>query len=444
MRPVGALQPDSRNARLHPERHIKQLATSIEAFGFNCPLLIDRDDRVIAGHGRLLAVKHLGWQEVPIIRLEHLTPEQVRAYAIADNRLCDVSTWDERLLGENLKELADADLNFDLDAIGFDLPEIDLLIQSLGDVSDEPDDSSNIAPEGPPVSVLGDVWRLGRHRIICGNALEPETYRDLLGTARAAMTFTDPPYNVQIDGHVSGKGTIQHREFAMASGEMSSHEFTVFLTQFLGMAKMHCVDGALIYACMDWRHARELIAAGDAQQLDLKNTCVWDKGCGGMGSLYRSQHELVFVYKSGNGPHTNNVQLGKFGRNRTNVWSYPGVNSFARETGEGNLLAMHPTVKPVALVADAILDASNRGDIVLDPFLGSGTTVIAAEKTGRACMGIELDPRYVDTSIRRWQRLTGQRALHEATSKSFDALAQQRADVGPLEAPEVACIEEGT
>ena len=363
---------------------------------------------VIAGHGRLLAVKHLGWSEVPVIRLEHLTPDQVRAYRIADNRLTDCSTWDERLLAEQLKELAESDLDFDLEAIGFDMPEIDLRIQSLGEISEEPEDpTGQTAFDEPPVSVLGDVWQLGPHRIVCGNALEPAAYDVLLGVDRAAMVFTDPPYNVPIAGHVSGKGGIQHREFAMAVGEMTQAEFTAFLSEFLACAKQACAAGALLFVCMDWRHLRELSAAGEAQGLELKNLCVWDKGCGGMGSLYRSQHELVFVYKAGNAAHTNNVQLGRFGRNRTNVWNYPGINSFARQTGEGNLLALHPTVKPVALVADAILDASERGEIVLDPFLGSGTTIIAAEKTGRRGYGIELDPRYVDTAIRRWQRLTG-------------------------------------
>jgi DNA modification methylase len=443
---VATLLPDPKNARLHPERHIKQLAKSIEAFGFNCPLLIDHENRVIAGHGRLLAVKHLGWQEVPTIRLEHLTPEQMRAFAIADNRLSDISVWDDRLLAENLKALSEADLDFDLEVIGFDLPEIDLRIQSLGDLSDEPaDESDSSVAAGPAVSVVGDVWQLGPHRIVCGSALEPATYEALLGSGRAAMVFTDPPYNVPIAGHVSGKGSIQHREFAMASGEMSQAAFTDFLSQALAGMKGACTSGALLYVCMDWRHLEELTAAGNAQQLELKNLCVWDKGCGGMGSLYRSQHELVFVYKAGAGTHTNNVQLGKFGRNRTNVWTYPGVNSFARETGEGNLLALHPTVKPVALVADALLDASERGDLVLDPFLGSGTTVIAAEKTGRIGMGIELDPHYIDTAVRRWQRLTGKAAVHALTGQSFDAAATERsADADRLSGqPEPAYAEEG-
>jgi DNA modification methylase len=429
--PIADLVPDPRNARLHPERHIKQLARSVEAFGFNCPVLVDRGNRVIAGHGRLLAVKHLSWQEVPVIRLEHLTPEQIRAFAIADNRLTDVSSWDEKLLAEQLKELSEADLDFDLEAIGFEMPEIDLRIQSLGDMSDEPDESPGSGvDDGPAVSVLGDVWQLGRHRIACGSALDLAAYETLLETSRAAMVFTDPPYNVPITGHVSGNGGIQHREFAMASGEMSQADFTDFLGQSLAAMKRILVPGALLYVCMDWRHLRELSSAGDAQQLELKNLAVWDKGCGGMGSLYRSQHELVFVFKAGTTGHTNNVQLGRFGRNRSNIWSYPGVNSFARQTGEGNLLALHPTVKPLALVADAILDASERGDIVLDPFLGSGTTVIAAEKTGRVGVGIELDPRYVDTGVRRWQRMTGHQAIHAATGQAFDAIAHARSVAG--------------
>lgn len=445
LHPINELIPDPKNARLHPERHVTQLARSIEAFGFNCPVLIDRDNQVIAGHGRLLAVKRLGWTEVPVIRLEHLTPDQVRAYRIADNRLTDCSTWDERLLAEQLKDLSEADLDFDLEAIGFEMPEIDLRIQSLGDVSEEPDDASEGATEGPAVSILGDVWKLGAHRIACGSALDPAVYDGLLGTSRAAMVFTDPPYNVPIAGHVSGKGGIQHREFAMASGEMSQAAFTDFLGQALAGMKRASSSGSLMYVCMDWRHLRELSDAGDAQELELKNLAVWDKGCGGMGSLYRSQHELVFVFKAGNAPHTNNVQLGRFGRNRSNVWSYPGVNSFARETGEGNLLALHPTVKPVALVADAMLDASERGDIVLDPFLGSGTTIIAAEKTGRVGVGIELDPRYVDTAVRRWQRLTGQQAVHAATGQPFDAIAQERSADSVSSAPECSrvCAEEG-
>lgn len=426
IRPLHQLKPDPKNARLHPPKHVQQLAKSISAFGFNVPLLVDAECHVIAGHGRLLAAQQLGWSEVPTITLEHLTPDQVRAFRLADNRLSDCSTWDNQLLAEQLKELAVADLDFDLDAIGFDMPEIDLLIQGLGDLDEEPADESPPANNEPIVSRVGDSWNLGPHRIVCGSALDPAVYDVLLQGHQASMAFTDPPYNVAIKGHVSGNGAIQHAEFAMASGEMSPEAFTAFLSQSLALLKQSSKPGALLYVCMDWRHLSELSSAGAGQGLELKNVCVWNKGCGGMGSLYRSQHELVFVFKSGTASHTNNVQLGRFGRNRSNVWDYPGVNSFARETSEGNLLAWHPTVKPVALVADAILDASERGDRVLDPYLGSGTTLIAAEKTGRIGLGIELEPRYVDVAVRRWERLTGQRATHAVTGETFEQLAQER------------------
>ena len=429
---VAELVPDAKNARLHPDKHIKQLARSIENFGFNCPLLVDRNDHVVAGHGRLLAVKQLGWTEVPVIRLEHLTPSQVRAFAIAENRLNELSEWDERLLAEQLKALSDADLTFDLDAIGFELPEIDLRIRSL-DISDEESTEENFSfdPAIPTVSQLGDLWQLGPHRILCGNALEAQSYATLLGDQRVAMSFVDMPYNVKISGHVCGNGKVQHAEFAMARGEMSREAFTHFLNQALGRLKQSVVAGGLIYSCIDWRHVAEMSAAGDRNALETKNICIWDKGCGGLGSLYRSQYEMVFVFKSGTAPHTNNIQLGRFGRNRSNIWSYPGVNSFARETSEGNLLALHPTAKPVALVADALLDASHRGESVIDSFLGSGTTLIAAEKTGRVAYGIELEPRYVDVAIRRWQRLTGKEAVHAELGLTFEILAQQRFSAEP-------------
>jgi DNA modification methylase len=443
MRPVASLIPDPRNARIHTAKHVAQIAASMSAFGFTVPILVDGQLHVIAGHGRLLAAQQLGWPDVPSVMLEHLSPDQVRAYRIADNRLTDCSTWDERLLAEQLNYLKQAELDFDIEAIGFEMPEIDLRIQSLGDLDDAPT-AADIEPSSEPtVTQLGDIWQLGAHRILCGDALQAATYAALLGMHRVAMVFSDPPYNVPIAGHVGGNGRLHHTEFAMASGEMSVEDFTNFLDQVLRRMRAACVEGALMYVCMDWRHLIELTAAGHTNALDLKNLCVWDKGCGGMGSFYRSQHELVFVYKAGTAKHTNNVQLGRFGRNRTNVWNYPGINSFARNTGEGNLLALHPTVKPVALVADAILDACERGDRVLDPFLGSGTTVIAAQKTGRVAYGIELDPKYVDVSVRRWQRLTGLHATHAESGHSFDQTAQQRHTLPCADAAITPAVVEG-
>src|SRR5204863_3650773 len=269
------------------------------------------------------------------------------------------------------------------------------------------------------------LWLLGRHRVLCGNALDPAAFSALMGEERAAMVFTDPPYNVPIDGHTSGLGAIHHRPFPMAVGEMDKAGFTAFLGRVCRNLAGFSVGGSIHYVCMDWRHLDEVLAAGREAYGELKNLCVWIKDNGGMGSLYRSQHELVLVFKQHGGAHRNNIQLGQFGRNRSNVWRYPGVNSFARCTEEGNLLALHPTVKPLAMVADAILDCSARSEIVLDAFLGSGTGVIAAERTGRRCFGLELDPTYADTTIRRWQALTGGNPHHAAIGRSFGDLADE-------------------
>jgi DNA modification methylase len=276
-----------------------------------------------------------------------------------------------------------------------------------------------------PVSKLGDIWLLGRHRVLCGNALEESSFSVLMQRQKAAVVFVDPPFNVRIDGHAGGLGKIKHRDFEMASGEMSEAEFTSFLTQSCALLAANSADGSLHYVCMDWRHMGELLHAGNAVYQEFKALCVWNKGNGGMGSLYRSQHELIFVFKNGEAPHRNNIQLGQFGRYRTNVWDYAGLNSFARCTEEGNLLALHPTIKPAAMVGDAILDCTTRGDIVLDAFLGSGTTAIASERTGRVCYGMELDPVYIDTTVRRWQAFTGLSATHAVSGRSFAELEQE-------------------
>ena len=427
-RPISGLTLDPKNPREHRPKQIRQIAKSITAFGFNVPVLIDAQHRVIAGHGRILACKQLGWTDVPTICLLHLTEDQRRAFVIADNRLTEQSKWDERLLGEQLKELAEVNLDFHLEATGFDMGEIDLLIEGALPVAEEANDPADATPApavGPPVTQPGDVWLLGPHRVCCGNALENEAYQMLMGQRHAALVFIDAPYNVPIAGHASGLGRITHREFVMASGELSEAEFTAFLSQMLTLTSRYSAEGTLLYSCMDWRHLRELLDAGRAAALTLKHFCVWDEESGGMGSLYRSQHELVLVFKKGSAPHRNNVQLGQYGRSRTNIWKYPGAQSFARPMDEGNLLALHPTVKPVALVADLMLDASGRGDVVLDPFLGSGTTVIAAERTGRLCYGLELDPHYVDVAIRRWQTFTGQMARLASTGQRFDERASK-------------------
>lgn len=414
---VDELKPHPKNPRTHSPKQVKQVAGSIEQFGFVSPVLADAGNQIIAGHGRLLAAKKLGLETVPVVRLEHLSESQAAALRIADNKLTENSTWDEALLAESFQELSAMDLDFDLEITGFEMGEIDLLI--LGDESAADEEDENLPPvQERTISKTGDLWHLGKHRIFCGNSLEAESYQTLLENDVADMVFTDPPYNVPIDGHVGGLGRQKHQEFVMASGEMSSAEFTDFLASTFQNLAQFSRNGSLHYICMDWRHMPELLEAGQQVYNELKNLCVWVKDNGGMGSLYRSKHELVFIHKHGTSPHCNNVELGKHGRYRTNVWEYSGANSFARQSDEGNLLAMHPTVKPVQMVADAILDCTKRDEIVLDAFLGSGSTLIAAEKTGRRCAAIEIDPHYVDVAIRRWQQWTGDTAIH-ASGKSF-------------------------
>jgi DNA modification methylase len=421
---VNKLIPDPRNARTHSRKQIKQLARSIKAFGFLIPILVDRPGNIIAGHARLLAAKELDMEKVPVIQVEHLTEAQKRAYIIADNRLAENAGWDENLLRVELEYLSQVDIDVDVDLTGFEIPEIDLIIgNSIVSAGDE-------LPL-PPVPEIedtvtrpGDLWQLGVHQVLCGDSREESAVSRLMAGSLASMIITDPPYNVRVDGHVGGLGKTHHPEFAMASGEMSPKEFIAFLIACLTQLARVSKVGSLHYIFMDWRHMPELLAAGQEVYDDMLNLCVWTKTNGGMGSLYRSQHELVFIFKHGTASHINNVALGKYGRYRTNVWNYAGVNAFGK--GRDEALAMHPTVKPVQMIADAILDVTGQGDIVLDGFLGSGTTVLAAEQTGRVCYGVEFDPRYVDLALRRWIDVTGEQPVHAETGQTFDQLAAAR------------------
>jgi len=427
-RRVADLKPDPNNPRIHSRLQRQQIARSIRRFGFCVPVLIGSNDRVIAGHGRIMAAQDVGMTDVPTICLEHLSEAEAKALMLADNRLAEKATWDDRLLASALKELSELDLSFDLESTGFDMGEIDLRIQSLNAESASPDPADAIpaSERGPPITVAGDLWLLGRHRVACANALEASACGALMQGKRAAAVLIDPPYNVPVSGHASGLGATRHREFAMAVGEMTEAEYTRFLATVCGLLTQHCIPGSLHYVFMDWRHLRELLAAGREAYYELLNVCVWVKHNAGMGSFYRSQHELVLVFKGGRGRHRNNVQLGRHGRYRTNVWNYPAVNDFGRGREEGNLLALHPTVKPVAMLADAIVDCTARSDIVLDVFLGSGSTVIAAERTGRCCYGLEIDPTYVDTIVSRWQAFTRDRARHSGSGLTFEEISQER------------------
>jgi DNA modification methylase len=417
--PVASLKPYARNPRTHSPKQIQQIANSIRKFGFTNPVLIDDDGGVIAGHGRIEAAKALGIKQVPTIRLDRMSEAQKRAYIIADNKLAENAGWNRELLALELQYLTNLDLEFDATVTGFDSPDIDVLIQELDldGTGDEADEIADIDLSAPPVSRLGDLWCLGEHRLLCADATEADSFSRLLQGAKAQMIFTDPPYNVKVDGNVCGLGAIKHREFQMASGEMTESEFIEFLKTTLGNLASFSVDGSIHFVCMDWRHCFELISAGRSIYSEQKNLCVWNKTNGGMGSLYRSKHELVFVFKNGSGTHINNIELGSHGRYRTNVWDYPGITSMQASRLEE--LAMHPTVKPAALVADAILDCSRRGGIVLDCFGGSGTTLVAAERTGRSGYVMEIDPAYVDVSVMRFERLTGKEARHAESGLTF-------------------------
>lgn len=429
---IGELREYSSNPKIHEEKQIQQIAKSIERFGFNNPILIDEKSEVIAGHGRLLAARLLKLEAVPVVRLIHLSETEKRAYRIADNKLSENGRWDTDLLKLEFSEIEKLALNLEdelnLDITGFDFKEIDVLLAE-DKPNEKVDEKLNSVPyvaENEIVSQHGDVWLLGKHKIICGDSLKKEIYQRLFHDVHANMVFIDPPYNVKIQGHVCGAGQTKHKEFAFASGEMDEAEFTLFLKTVMENISKYSAETSVHYVCLDWRHIYELLSAARDIYPKILNMVVWCKKNGGMGSFYRSQHELIFVFQNGKGSHVNNVELGKHGRYRTNVWHYAGVNSFGSEQKN---LKMHPTVKPVELVRDAILDASKRGNIVLDAFLGSGTTLIAAEKTGRICYGIEYEPLYIDTIIRRYHELTGVWAVRKDDGKPYNELLKDKKSV---------------
>jgi DNA modification methylase len=399
--PLHTLRRLRRNPRAHSKKQIRQIADSITRFGFTNPVLIDGDNNILAGHGRVTAAEMLDMSDVPCLRIESMTPEEKRAYIIADNKLALNAGWDEDILGEELKDLLALDLDFDIGITGFSFAEVDRVVDGLAPEDPGDPDDDTLPDDGPGRCRLGDIWQLGRHRLICGDARDRDTVAALMGGERAQMVFTDPPYNVPINGHVGGSGRIHHPDFAMASGEMSEAKFTDFLRSSVSNLVDFSRDGSIHFICMDWRHIPEMLAAGQGAYAELKNLIVWVKDNGGMGTFYRSRHELILAFKNGTAPHINNFELGQHGRHRTNVWQYRGVNTL--RSGRLDELALHPTVKPVQMIADAIRDVSARGAIVLDLFGGSGSTLIAAHKTGRRAYLCELDPVYCDRMIRRWE-----------------------------------------
>lgn len=419
-----ALTPNPRNARTHKKKDIRQLADGIREFGFNGVIIVDEKGMILAGHARWEAARLLGLKEVPTFQLRHLSEAQKRAYVLADNQLATKAGWDPELLAIELGKLA-VDLpaeGLEISLTGFDVAEIDLL---LADHEDPPADEADGLPAPPvaPVTRRGDVWAMGRHRLMCGDARSADNISQLLAGLLVHVVFTDPPFNVRV-GSIGGRGRIKHAEFAFASGEMSTAEFRSFLHDTLANAVAHSRPGAVHFVCMDWRHVCDLIDAVKGEYGELLNICVWAKTSAGQGSFYRSQHEFVCVFRVGDAPHRNNVELGRFGRNRSNVWTYAGMAGFGKNRKED--LASHPTVKPVQMIADALLDCSQRGDIVLDLFGGSGSTLLAAERIGRCARLLEYEPAYVDVTIARWERMTRRDAILEGDGRTFDEIRRER------------------
>lgn len=420
-RKLRDLKDFENNPRQHSKRQVRRLAKIIQDIGFLGVLVIDERGYILAGHARREAALMAGMEEVDCLVVEHLADEQKRAFVLADNKMGLESTWDIEKVQLVLGEIVELNVEFDLSLTGFDAAEIDQFDAALGPQSDTPEPRDEAVPEpkaGPAVTRAGDLIACGLHRIVCGDARDGKIYDKLLEDRLAALVISDPPYNVAIPGNVSGNGKVRHDNFAMASGEMLSPAFTAFLQQVFEPLAKHSRDGSIHFHFMDWRHMREILEAGAAVYTELKNMIVWDKGVGGQGSFYRSQHELIFAFKNGTAAHQNNFGLGAGGRYRTNVWKYRGLNTGGKNRQEE--LAMHPTVKPVQMLADAMLDCSSKSDIVLDPFGGSGSTLIAAEKVGRRARIIEIDPRYVDVMIRRWQTYTREDAVFLDTGETFE------------------------
>lgn len=429
--PIDTLKGYRHHSRKHSKRQRKLMERSIREFGFIVSILVDENNNVIAGHLRLLVALVLGYTKVPVIRVTHLTPEQIRALRIADNRLAELGEWDRDALALEFQDLIEID--YDVEMTGFEAAEIDIVIEEFFEPVTENSADDLPTVEQEVVSRHGDLWVLDEHMIYCGDARDSESYEALMLGRRAQMMVTDPPYNVRVVGNVSGLGRVKHDEFVMASGEMSEAEFEAFLGDYIENVVTFSEPGSVHYHFIDWRHVHILERVCQKIYDVQLNLCVWVKSNGGMGSFYRSQHELILVFRNGPGGHINNIQLGTFGRNRTNVWAYDGCSTGTKVRRAD--LALHPTVKPAEMIADAIKDASKRGGLILDPFLGSGTTVIACEITGRVCVGMELDPKYVDVIVRRWQAFTGGEAVHAGTGLTFAEIQDMRAGKLLLAAP---------
>ena len=423
---VDRLRPSPRHARVHSEAKRTALSASIRRFGVIEPIIVDQDFTIIAGVARWMACQALGVAEVPIVSVEHLSPIEVRALRIAMGRFPEWATWDRDQLRIELPAIVAELPDLAMEEIGLSVQEVDRLIVIPGEHGADPADDIPPAPSTSPISRIGDLWKLDDHFVLCGNALHRESFDQLLGSTAVRLVLTDPPYNVPVNGHVT-KRIGKFAEFAMASGELSQAQFYEFLrTAFQQIARVS-VAGAIGYIFIDWRHARLMQEAADGVLFELKNHIVWVKDTPALGSFYRSQHEFVLVYKIADGNHVNNFALGQHGRTRSNVWHCAGMSSFG--AGRDEALELHATPKPVAMLVDAILDCSNPGDLILDPFGGSGSTLIAAERAHRRARVIEISPTYVDTIVRRWERFSGERALLVGSNQSFSEVTELRSRI---------------
>lgn len=400
-----------KSLRKHSKKQLQKLKNAIMKFGYVNPVLLDEKRNIIAGELRLLAAKELGFTQIPAIILENLTPEEADAIRILDNKIAEDGGWNFENLKEEIEKLMKFDVTFeDLGFDTVDYDEIFLVNDSEKNKvhNDGKEDETWLDANIPPKVKLGDLWRLGDHFVYCGDSLLVRSFEILMQGELAQIVITDPPYNCRINGHVCGLGKTQHEEFAMASGEMTDSEFAEFISNFMqNLVKFSC-DGSLSYIFMDWAGLNTLLTQGKKHYTELKNIAVWNKLVGGMGAMYRSQHETIPIFKKGKAKHQNHIQLGKNGRYRTNVWDYPGVR--ATNPASLELLKLHPTCKNIAMCHSILLDASSKNDIVLDCFGGSGSILLAAERCKRRARLIEISPRYVDVTIYRWEKETGKTA----------------------------------
>lgn len=418
MVPHGSIQPNPDRARKPNRKSRRQLASSISRFGLKGAILADRDTKmIVAGNAIWEAAGDLGMNEVPVIWVSFAIEADRRAFILAHNKLAESSSWDTKIVEQELKFLFDK--GYDFEITGFTTNDLDYSFVTAPDRLNAPVEPNSNARA---VSRIGDLWMVGLHRIYCGDSLEPSSYDAVLGGKLADMVFSDPPYGVAVNGHVSTTG--RHREFAMMSGKQTPAELTAFFRRIFRNCTQASRTASIHFQCIDWRHVREMIDAADGIYSEFKNICVWDKGVGSLGSMYRSQHEFVLVFKSGRGRHVRNFATGTNGRYRTNIWSYSGQATFGK--GRDEALAAHPTPKSVEMVIDAIRDCSNPGDLILDPFCGSATTAAAAHHTGRRCATVEIDPLYVDSALQRLSALVGEPAIH-ADGRSFEQVAADRA-----------------